>query len=259
MSQKARNIRYLILLLILLAVAGNEMMIKLKVASWDQTLQVRVYAINADSRSATNSYIKKLGTKDFRNIEVFINGEARRYGIDIDAVKVEYAGELLEIPPQPPLQGSVLENVFWSLHFRGWAWYWGMTTGNRTADVNLFVNYFDLATTQALQHSVGLRGGLIGLINAFADNTYRGSNNVVIAHELMHTFGASDKYDASNQPIRPDGYADAYQDPLYPQKRAEIMGGRIPLSPTQSRMPESLSDVAVGVFSAAEMHWPLDY
>jgi len=258
MSQNTRNIRYLILLLILLAVAGNEMMARLKVASWDQTLQVRIYAINADSRPVTKNYIDGLGTKDFKSIEAFINSEARRYDIDIDAIKVEYAGELLEIPPQPPLLGSVLENIFWSLRFRAWAWYWGMTTGNRTADVNLFVNYFDLETTPALHHSVGLRGGLIGLINAFADNAYRGSNNVVIAHELMHTFGASDKYDASNQPIFPDGYADAYQDPLYPQKRAEIMGGRIPLSPTQLRMPESLSDVAVGVFSAAEMHWPIN-
>lgn len=258
MSQTARNIRYLILLLILLAVAVNEMLIKLKVASWDDTLEVRVYAINGDSLTATDDYIRTLQAADFGAIEKFINTEARRYGIDIDAIKVEYAGELLELPPQPPVQGSVLENIFWSLHFRGWAWYWSMTTGNGDTDINLFVNYFDLATTQALQHSVGLRGGLIGLINAFADKRYRGSNNVVIAHEIMHTLGASDKYDSRNEPIRPDGYADAYQDPLYPQKRAEIMGGRIPLSPAHSKMPESLSDVAVGVFTASELHWPLD-
>ncbi len=258
MSQRARNIRYLILLLILLAIAVNQMWVKLKVASWEETLQVRIYAINGDGRSASNSYIDKLQQTDYLPIERFINSQAHRYHIDIDVIAVEYAGELLEPPPQPPVRGSVLENIFWSLHFRGWAWYWSMTSGNASADVNLFVNYFDLAETRALQHSVGLQGGMIGLINAFADDDYRGSNNVIIAHELMHTLGASDKYDSASQPVYPDGYADAYQDPLYPQQRAEIMGGRIPLSKTRAVTPESLSQVTVGVFTASELHWPTD-
>ena len=36
------------------------------------------------------------------------------------------------------------------------------------------------------------------------------------------------------------------------------MGGRIPLSAQQSKMPERLRDVAVGVFTAAEINWPID-
>ena len=258
MSQRARKIRYLFLLLILLAIAGNQMWVKLRVASWDETLQVRIYAINGDSRSASSAYIDKLQQADYMPIQLLINSQARRYHIDIDAIAIVYAGELLDPPPQPPVHGSILENIFWSLHFRGWAWYWSMTSGNGSADINLFVNYFDLETTQALQHSVGLQGGMIGLINAFADNSYRGSNHVVIAHELMHTLGASDKYDHANQPVYPDGYADAYQDPLYPQRRAEIMGGRIPLSKTRAVTPEGLSQVTVGIFTASELHWPTD-
>ena len=258
MSQRARYIRYLILLLILLAVAANQLWIKLKVASWDETLQVRIYAINGDGRGVSDSYIGKLKRADFLPIETFINAEARRYHIDIEAIAVEYAGELLEPPPQPPVQGSVLENITWSLHFRFWAWYWSKTSGNASADINLFVNYFDLTATQTLQHSVGLQGGMIGLINAFAHDDYRGSNNVVIAHELMHTLGASDKYNNAGYPVYPDGYADAYQDPLYPQQRAEIMGGRIPLSETRAVTPESLSQATVGVFTASELHWPIN-
>jgi hypothetical protein len=104
---------------------------------------------------------------------------------------------------------------------------------------------------------VGLQGGLIGIINAFADKAYVGSNQFVIAHELMHTLGATDKYAANNMPAHPAGYAEPYRQPLYPQRFAEIMGGRIPLSPQKSRMPESLDEVVVGVATAAEINWPL--
>jgi hypothetical protein len=73
----------------------------------------------------------------------------------------------------------------------------------------------------------------------------------------MHTLGATDKYAANNMPDYPAGYAEPYREPLFPQTAAEIMGGRIPLSPTRARMPESLDEVVVGVQTAAEIHWPL--
>jgi len=258
MSSRARHIRYLVLLLILLAVAGREGWVKHKVASWDNTLQVKIFAINGDARNATEHYVDKLKTSNFREIQKFVNKEARRYGIPIDVVNVSYGGELFDHPPQLPVRGSALDNIFWSLRFRFWALYWQFNNDSTHADINLFVNYFDLAKTQALQHSVGLRGGLIGLVNAFASKDYQGSNNVVIAHELMHTFGASDKYGPGGKPQYPEGYADPYQGPLYPQSRAEIMGGRIALSQTEFKMPEGFSKVAVGVITALEINWPTD-
>ena len=258
MSTKARHIRYLILLLILLFVAANAAYQKWKIASWDETLQVRIYAINADDRNATSKYVSQLSMRDFAPIEKFANNEARRYGIDIDAIKVSYGGELADIPPQVPVQGSALDNIIWSLKFRFWSWCRETETDDGDADINLFVNYFDTAARQALQHSVGLRGGLIALVNAFADKSYQGSNNFVITHELMHTFGASDKYGAGNQPVYPEGFADPYQDPVYPQSRAEIMGGRIPLAPSRSKIPNSLGEAVVNVFTASEIHWPVE-
>ena len=156
-------------------------------------------------------------------------------------------------PPQPPSGESILENVWWSLRFRAWAWQrrWGSASG----DIELFVIYYDTATSQSLRHSVGLRGGLIGIINAFAERSYRGSNQVVIIHELLHTLGATDKYGPGNMPLYPEGYAEPYRQPLLPQSKAEIMGGRIPLTASQSRMPVSLTEVTIGVVTAAEIHW----
>ena len=255
MNKNHRYFRYMILLLILFAVAAHEAIIKSKVSSWEQTLEVRLFAINGDQRNTTEKYIKSLKLADFDAITRFINREARRYGITIDAIKIEYAGELKSSPPEAPAENSVLRNIFWSLYFRGWSLYQSFQVESGSSDIDLFVNYYDTTTTQTLRHSVGLKGGLIGLINGFADRNYRGSNNVVIAHELMHTLGATDKYNQLNQPVHPGGFAAPFQEPLFPQRRAEIMGGRIPISATRAIIPESLQQVVVGAFTAAELNW----
>ncbi len=252
-----RNLRYLILLLILLAVAVNEALNKTRSTSWEEPLWVRIYAVNGDGRAATDRYIDGLETRDFKVIERWFNREARRYGIGIDAIDVAYNGRLEQPPPQPPSGRNLFENVWWSLKFRAWATRRGWSSDREDGDIELFVNYYDTATTQALRHSVGLQGGLIGIINAFADRSYRGSNQVVITHELMHTIGASDKYDQANRPLFPEGYAEPGRQPLHPQRQAEIMGGRIPLSPERLKMPNSLAEVRVGRVTAAEINWPV--
>lgn len=214
--------------------------------------------MNGDGREATDKYIDLLTTDSFKPIEKFVNREARRYGIKIDAIDVEYNGRLQSVPPQPPTDQNLLGNIWWSLKFRAWAAHRAWNSDRDEGDIELFVSYYDTTTTQSLRHSVGLQGGLIGIINAFADKTYRGSNQVVIAHELMHTVGASDKYALDNQPIRPQGYAEPNRNPLFPQLKAEIMGGRIPLSMVDSRIPESLNQVVVGKYTAAEINWPVE-
>ena len=81
-------------------------------------------------------------------------------------------------------------------------------------------------------------------------------NHVVIAHELLHTVGASDKYDAvSNQPLFPAGYADPEQRPRYPQRRAEIMAGRMATSAASFRDAQRLKEVVIGEATAREIKW----
>jgi hypothetical protein len=78
----------------------------------------------------------------------------------------------------------------------------------------------------------------------------------VIAHEILHTLGASDKYDmATQQPIFPDGYANPDRLPPYPQQSAEIMGSRIPQSKTESAMPPNLNYTVIGQKTANEIKW----
>lgn len=76
-----------------------------------------------------------------------------------------------------------------------------------------------------------------------------------IGHELLHTVGATDKYDASGHARVPDGLADPDRDPPYPQSHAEWMVGEIPIGPGAGRLADSLDDLQVGPATAREIGW----
>jgi hypothetical protein len=83
-----------------------------------------------------------------------------------------------------------------------------------------------------------------------------GSNNVVLAHEMLHTLGATDKYDLQTTlPIFPDGYAEPNKNPRYPQESAELMAGRIPVSEKRAEIPDDLTQCTVGAATARELKW----
>jgi len=75
-------------------------------------------------------------------------------------------------------------------------------------------------------------------------------------HEVLHTLGATDKYNLANDlPIYPDGFAEPDLKPLYPQRFAEVMGGRIPQSNTTANMPDHIKYAFIGPATAAEIGW----
>ena len=123
----------------------------------------------------------------------------------------------------------------------------------------MFVLYHDPALTPAVPHSLGLTKGLIGVVYAFAAPEMNGANGVVIAHELLHTVGATDKYSAVNDAPRfPDGFGDPAQRPLYPQQWAELMAGRRMLARDKWQQAASLDEVVIGPTTALEIRWPAD-
>src|SRR5205807_126971 len=115
--------------------------------------------------------------------------------------------------------------------------------GRAPPGIRIFVLYHDPSTLDTVPDSHGLQKGLVGVVHAFAQPAMAGSNNIVIAHELMHTLGASDKYaPGSGEPLYPAGFADPERQPLYPQTQAEIMAGRRALSAQEFEMPQGLRD-----------------
>ena len=135
-------------------------------------------------------------------------------------------------------------------------WSWQIDNYDYPKDIQVFIIYFEPEKSLRLAHSLGLQKGLIGVVNAFADKKMSKENNVVIAHEILHTVGASDKYDPrTNLPLFPIGFADPDKEPSFPQKKAEIMAGRIAVAVNKAEAPESLKKVVVGNTTATEIRW----
>ncbi|HEY8518055.1 MAG TPA: hypothetical protein VIS07_21305 [Candidatus Binatia bacterium] len=253
-----RALRIAILLAILLVVGVGTWQAKARIADWDVPLRVAVYPIAGDDGPTTRSYVASLTTATYEPIERYVAEEARRYEVRTsfgDPLRIRLAPPVDELPPPPPRDADVLKIMLWSLKLRWWAWRVDTHDGLEP-DVQLFVVYHDPERSDVLEHSLGLEKGRIGIVNAFASNAMAEMNNVVIAHELLHTLGASDKYDArTNLPLFPDGYARPDLQPRHPQKFAEIMAGRIPISEAEATMAPSLDATLIGEATAREINW----
>lgn len=252
-----RSVRILILLLVLLAVAAQQWLDRVHTQSWRETLWVGLYPLNGDGTATAERYVHRLSRPDFAPIEQFFAREAHRYGVKVEQpVHVEVFPEGSQLPPELSPGAGPLGIAWWSLKLRWFALRVGDVPGRIPTRIRIFVLYHDPSTLERVPDSHGLQKGLVGIVHAFATAAQAGENDIVIAHELMHIAGATDKYDpATDQPLYPSGFAEPERRPLYPQTQAEIMAGRRPLSPEQSEMPPSLRDVVVGPATALEIRW----
>lgn len=252
-----RNIRILLLLLVLGAVALQQWLDRVQTQSWQQPLWVGIYPLNADGTASAQHYIEGLTKKDFIAIEGFFAREAHRYGIALDEpVHIELYPQRSERPPELAADAGPFGTAWWSLKMRWYAVHASSVPGRVSSRIRIFVLYHDPATLDHIPDSHGLQKGLVGVVHAFAARAMSGSNDIVIAHELLHTVGATDKYNLqSDEPLYPIGYAAPDQKPLYPQNQAEIMAGRRPLSPQESEMPPGLRAAVVGPATALEIRW----
>ena len=252
----ARGLRIGFLLFVLLTVAVGTWQARSRTTSWDRALDVVVFPISGDGRPATAAYLRTLGEDSVASIETFMRREAGHYGVGVTTpVDVHLGPEVVHRPPALPSTPTMLGAIVWTLKMRWWAWRHGEHPVLRP-DVKIFAVYYDPELTKRVAHSVGLQKGLVGVANLFAFERMTEENNVIIAHELLHTLGATDKYDpASTLPQFPHGYAEPELDPLYPQRYAEIMGGRIPLSESRADAPANLEAVLVGARTAQEIRW----
>jgi hypothetical protein len=252
-----KRVRIGLLTLLLVLVAGQTWLDRWRSTRWTEPLFAAIYPIAADDSPVTQRYVAGIDAASFRPIDRFFSAEGARHGLALgEPVKTRLRPSGTSLPPQRSPQDGVLRTIVWSLRLRYWAW---MSSGHvrEPEDIRLFVLYHDPALTPTVPHSLGLREGLIGVVYAFADPEMSGANDVVIAHELLHTLGATDKYDPNtNAPRFPDGFGNPVQVPLYPQRSAELMGGRRMLAADRWEQPVSLEEVVIGHATAAEIHWP---
>jgi hypothetical protein len=254
-----RNIRVTVLLVVLALVAAGAWLDRHRTTSWQRTVWVGAFALNADGSAASAAALQRSSSIDLAAVTAFINAEAHRYGV---VVTEPVSLRLYPAPaaPPPPLTASsgLMSRAWWSLRMRWYRWRAVQAVPRAAPQIALFLLFHDPVLSPALPHSVGLQRGLTGVVHLFADPEYRGENDIVIAHELLHTFGATDKYDlARGTPRFPDGFADPEQQPRFPQRRAEIMAGRIPLGENDQVMAADFAETVVGPLTAREIGWPV--
>jgi hypothetical protein len=248
-----KNIRILCLLIVLLIVAVNAY--RDQNQNWSKPIIVMLHPINADGRSATQNYIQSLHLAELTGAQEYLQQMSAQYRGQPIALYFQLGRELKRVPPKVPEHATLLDNILWSLKFRFYAWKQHESIDG-SPSVTLYLNYYDPEQTKELKHSTALQKGRIGSVNLFASKKQSEQNKIVLLHELLHAFGASDKYDlATGQPIYPLGYAYPNQQPIFPQTKAELMAGHIPLSEQKSKMPDRLEQTLINEITAIELGW----
>lgn len=251
-----KRLRIAFLLYVLLFVAAGQFFAARSATDWDAPLWVDIYAVAGDDRAATRTFIEGLRPTEFSGAEEFFAREAQRYGVALEQpfklrIVGEYGGEL----PQLDAGSGPFGVLSWSLRMR-----WLATRlrwqAEPSGDIIVFAVFHEPARGAALDRSTALDKGLIAVANLFADRDAQATNEIVLAHELLHTLRATDKYSfATNAPSYPDGYAAPDARPLLPQTKAELMAGRIALDERHAEMPSDLDHVVIGAVTAREIGW----
>lgn len=253
---KFATIRVTLLLIGLLVVGFISLTQLVYTRNWNQTLDVTIFPINGDGHLATADYINSLSDRSFSIIGQWAAREADRHDLDLQQpFRVSLGEQINTGPPDWPENDNPVAVLFWGLRFRWWAFRHTPDDGGGLTRIRMFVVYHEGDENKALPHSLGLQKGLLGLVHAFAQPGQTAQNNVVIAHEMLHTVGAIDKYSEYGGPQYPIGYAQPFREPLFPQRYAEIMSGRVPTSYGSSYMAESLRSAQINEYTALEINW----
>lgn len=244
-----------VLLAVLAFVALGAWLDRTRSTDWDEPLRVTIYPIPAEG--VTQDELSHLESADFDATRDFFAEQAQDYGVQVDPpfqFRVSHAAK--ERPPEPDLQGGPLSIAWWSLKMRYWAWRVAANDPLPPPDIQVFALYYPLGDGRSVPDSVGLRKGLMAVAHLYAGPEATARNQIVLAHELLHTLGATDKYDlATGQPLAPAGLGDPDQEPRYPQQWGELMAGRVAVSPSSAEMPGGLDQMVVGPESAREIGW----
>ncbi len=249
-----RRIRQLTLLSLLLFTVAQTSYQQYVPRQWQRTTSVILHPIAAVDDPDVQAYIDSLNDDDLRPMEEWFFEQARSYGLTVQPYQFQWGERVESMPPQPPSVSNPLQAAWYSLKFRGFASTQTPATLTQWAKVHIYFLVHPADSAENL-HSVALQRGLVALVQARGSRLNHDQNMVILAHELLHTVGATDKYDMVGNPVYPDGYASPDQLPLYPQQMAEISAAQVAIRPGLSKLVDSLQYAKVGKLTATEIGW----
>jgi hypothetical protein len=254
------KIRVALLLAILVCVllyAWRDLRSRHARKDWDRPLYVAVVLLQVAplDPQAVTALRERLGTADEKLAE-----QMHRYrSSSIHPFAFAFFGPVPVDRPPPPLGGeSATEAAKQSYEAHS---YLSHVDAAANLDASLFESRIYVAArppTNAAHEMVegsSEQDGRVGVVTVELDASMADLTSFVIAHELLHTLGASDKYDASGHALVPDGLAEPDRVPLYPQRFTEVMARNRPVAPGVEKVPTTLDELAVGPSTAREIGW----
>ena len=167
--------------------------------------------------------------------------------------------QVSEAPPRLPTNEDSFLSRWWKTdHFIGYFQDLDATHDLLTSayDATLYLYFYSAHRRSTFQehHPVATKRERFGIVFIPLESHTRTFYSALVAHELCHTFGASDKYQGELS-VFPGGFAEPDRVPRYPQRKAEIMSLGIPVGPGAEKRIDGLRDCVVGEETAREMGW----
>lgn len=198
-------LRVSILLTVLVIVVADQWLTRSRLSSWIEPVWMTIYPVYSTAGDGSRSYVESLDAGSFKEIGDFLARQGASYGRELNTpLNIQIAAPIDLLPPRVPMQGARFDIAIWSLKMRWWAWRRDREDELPSPDVQMFVLYRNVDEPKLPERSVGMQKGMYGIVNAYASRAYGPRNRIIIAHELLHILGASDKYQmGTGQPIEP--------------------------------------------------------
>jgi hypothetical protein len=219
---------------------------------------VRVALVLVERETVPNDLLGLLTARSFELERRLAKEYARHTGREGTPIEIIVRGPARSPDAPPELAGDGVSDLL-SHGIRQWRW-------THALDAQAKVEFgFDSRVYLALKPALGQPiafvegqgelGGRVGIAQADLARDTVDFALFVVAHELLHTLGATDKYDEAGRSSYPQGFVEPRRLPLYPQPGAEVMARNVPLGPGSERPPETLDELYVGDETARELGW----
>jgi hypothetical protein len=242
-------------LLIVIAYAANDVISRRARTEWRRPLRVALVIVQAGPVSPSAVAALKARTSA---LEAKLHSEFRRYRPDAQAPFhfVSYGPvEQRRSPPAEPNPGplGLVQHALDLFRFtRDIDARAGVPT--RGFDSRLYlVTRPPASDERKFVEGKSEHGGRVGLALVELDDTMVDLALIVATHELFHTLGATDKYDADGKTLVPSGLAEPERG--LDQRYAELMAQNLPQGEDGEVPPESFDEVSVGEVTAGEIGW----